>query len=87
MEELIGRVCYIILQFVFLEIGMYVYDCLCRHFRYIADLIKKTQNSANLYFKPNQIMIYRKQVNQKLQLDCSVVLHITQPTITPLHYC
>jgi hypothetical protein len=63
MEELIGRVYYIILQFVFLEIGMYVYDCLCRQIWYIADLIKKTQNAAILYFKPNQIMIYRKQAN------------------------
>ena len=67
--EFIGRVCYIMLQFVFLKIAMYVYDFLCRQIRYSTDLIKKMQISAKSLFQTQSNNDIQKQSNQKLQLD------------------
>ena len=68
-------------------ICMYVYDFLCRHIRYITDLIKKMQISAKSLSQTQSNNDIQKQANQMLQLDCSVLLHITQRTITSSQYC
>ena len=51
-------------------IAMYVYDFLCRHIRYITDLIKKMKNLATSLFQTQSNNDMQKQANQKLQYGC-----------------